>query len=69
MAENDFWIALWKLVAVVVCVLIATVGGCSIHKQSKVAELVKGGTDPIKASCGLGGVTSSNAAICAVSAK
>lgn len=66
MNENEFWITVYKLIALVVCTLILIVGGCSIHQQAMVVELVKTGADPIKANCGIMGPQSSNtAAICA----
>jgi hypothetical protein len=45
-----------------------TIGGCTMHQQQKIAELVSGGADPIKAQCAIYGVLNSNAAVCGAAA-
>lgn len=69
MDENQFWITIWKIVAAVVVTLILTVGGCTVNQQFKIAELVAGGADPLKAQCAIYGAgNTSNATICGVMA-
>ena len=66
MDENQYWVTIWKTVAATFSVLVMTVGGCSVSQQHKIAELVAGGADPIKAQCAIYGVQSGNAAVCGV---
>ena len=69
MDDNTYWATIWKLVAISFAALVMTIGGCTVHQQTKVTELVRAGADPIKARCGVVGVTgSSDAAICGVAA-
>lgn len=37
--------------SVMVCVAILTIGSCEIYQASLVADMVKGGADPVRASC------------------
>lgn len=71
MEENEFWIAIWRVVGGCICAIALTVAGCSSYRTSKVAEAIASGADPIRARCGLindGGAA--EAAICgAVAAK
>ena len=53
MDENQFWLSVWKLVAISFCVLTATIGGCTAQSNYLVARAVKDGADPIKASCAI----------------
>ena len=50
-SDDQFWLRIWKLVAVVLCVLIASVAGCTAHNTHRIALLSAGGTDPILARC------------------
>ena len=70
MDENQYWATIWKTAAATLSVFIMTVGGCTVNQHYKIAELVAGGADPIKAQCAIYGVQSNNAAVCgSVAAK
>lgn len=68
--DDIFWYSMWKLVAACVCVLIASIAGCVSYSNTKIAEMVAAGEDPIVARCAIDGVNGStaSAAICAVKA-
>lgn len=51
MDDSKFWLGIWKLVATAICVLITTIGGCTAHTNYRMAELVKGGSDPLEVGC------------------
>ncbi len=54
MEENQFWIAVWRATAAVIAVIVMTIGGCNVHQQRAVVQMVKNGADPLRASCALG---------------
>lgn len=64
MNENEFWIALWKIVAAVLCVIAVTIGGCSTYETQQIAKLASAGVDPIKSRCAVSGVAKRTAVIC-----
>ena len=68
MDENQYWATIWKLAATAFSVVILTAGGCTAHQQYKIAELVAGGADPIKAQCAIYGINNGNAAVCGAAA-
>ena len=47
MEENNFWLAVWKLIAIVACILIVTVGGCTVYTNDKISKA----DDPIAYAC------------------
>lgn len=53
MEENTFWLRLWQSVVAGICVLVATLAGCTSYKVSQAAELIQKGADPIKVGCAL----------------
>lgn len=53
MDENKFWLRIWQSVIAGVCVLVATMAGCSSYKTSQAADLIRGGVDPLKVGCAL----------------
>jgi hypothetical protein len=62
MDNDQFWIAIWRMVAVVVCVTICAITGCIMHANSLLAK----SNDPIALRCGMNGAGSYGAevAIC-----
>ena len=64
MDENQYRVTIWKIVAAAFSVLVVTIGACNVNQHYKIAELVAGGADPIKAQCAIYGVSSGNAAVC-----
>ena len=64
MNENEYCVAIWRTAAAAFSVVVLTIGGCTVNQSNKIAELVKGGTDPIKAECAITGIASSNIWAC-----
>ena len=58
MNDNEFWIKVWKCVAVVICVLIMSVTASCQTTKFVVLEMAKKGANPVDAACSLA-VTSS----------
>lgn len=54
------------IVATVLCVIVVSASSCSINRTSKIAEMVKGGADPIRAACALRGEGSEPICVLAV---
>lgn len=70
MEDNTFWITIWKLVALVICVIVLTISGCSINSGLVAERLVKSGADPIKVRCMLMGTDGyASSIICHEAAK
>lgn len=51
--ESKFWILINAIVAAAVSVLILSITAYSMHKNSKLSEIIRGGTNPIAANCAL----------------
>ena len=51
MEDNKFWLVVWKLIAIVVCILIVTVGGCTVYTNDKISKA----DDPIAYACATSG--------------
>ena len=51
MSEEAFWLGVWKIVGAAFMVLTVTIGSCSSYTNYKIAEVVKGGADPVAAAC------------------
>lgn len=49
MNEREFWLAIWKTIAVAVCLVVTTSAGCSIHQTKRLAE----SDDPVALACAL----------------
>lgn len=47
--DSKFWIKLWCLIGFVVIVFVITIGGCCIHRNYLVKEMVLNGVSPIEA--------------------
>lgn len=54
MNENEFWVAVWKVVAIAFVCAVASMSGCVAYQSEKASEMVKGGADPIDAGCSVG---------------
>ncbi len=55
MDTDKFWISLWKIGALTLCVIVISVmTSCQMTKE-KVARMVEAGADPMEASCSLSG--------------
>lgn len=61
--ESKFWLRLCQSVAVAVVIAIATIGGCTVDANHKVAEMVNHGSNPIDAACAIWGDTN-NTGVC-----
>jgi hypothetical protein len=51
MEDGKFLVAIWRTVAAVFAVFVLTVGGCTVHKNRAIAEMVERGADPLRAVC------------------
>lgn len=51
MGDNEFYVKIWKVVAVCFCVLVLTVGSCNTLKNNNIKEAVANGESPIAARC------------------
>lgn len=72
MSDNIFWLRIWAISALTVSVLILSIGASVIYDSAKIAEAIKNGADPMKASCAIRGFNGGGAgsAVCAqVAAK
>lgn len=54
MDENTFWAFFLKCAALVLCVLIVTIGGCSAYESRLISEALASGKDPIEVRCAFG---------------
>ena len=50
MDENEFWIAVWKIVAAAVCVFILSISGCLGYANKRIADAA----DPLLVGCAMG---------------
>ncbi len=50
-SDDQFWLALWKVVGAVVCVVTAFGAGCDVYTSHIEKELVLAGNDPQKVRC------------------
>lgn len=55
MTDNEFWIAVWRGIMAMLCIIVATIGGCDAYQNKLVADLVMHGTDPVAARCAIVG--------------
>jgi hypothetical protein len=62
--DQKFWYSIWRLFAVLICVLAVSAAGCTMHSKNKLSEMVKNGVDPIIASCAMGGAGSLTSNLC-----
>ena len=67
MDENTFWSRVWMSIAVLIAVVIVTVGGCTAYESARIADAVERGADPIDARCGIAGMGNS-LSICSIRA-
>lgn len=67
MDNEQFWVAIWKVIGTVLVFLVLTFAGCTSYKTHTVAEAVKGSTNPIAAACAfnaVGSVASNEGILC-----
>jgi hypothetical protein len=69
MDDNQFWVAIWRLVALLVLAIVVVVAGCTTAADQKVAELVAKGVNPIAARCAIYGAGERTAVTCHEAAK
>jgi hypothetical protein len=53
MDDNQFWLNLWRAVIAGLCVVVATMAGCTSYKTRQAADLIRNGADPIRVGCAL----------------
>lgn len=56
MEEDKFWLAVYKLITITVCILIVTLGVCTVYTNDKISKA----DDPLAYAC----ATSANPTIC-----
>ncbi len=60
MNENQFWIAIWKVIGAVVVMTTISIGSCTANRHYQTRLLIENaGVDPIGAKCALEGDTAS----------
>lgn len=63
MNDNEFWVSIWKVIAVTfIAVIVSGVTSCQMT-NSRITEMVKAGADPIDAMCA---VSSESTQICTI---
>lgn len=53
MSENDFFIRVWGVIALMFITLFTTICAYNIHRNIVVKEMVLNGTHPIEAKCAI----------------
>lgn len=51
MDDNTYWLSIWRLAAAVAATIALTIGGCTSHRQYRIAEAIKAGHDPQAVRC------------------
>ena len=51
MDENVFWLNVWRAAIAGICVVVATMAGCSSYRTGQVADLIRKGADPMEVGC------------------
>ena len=70
MDDNQFWVSIWKMVAVSFCVMVLAIAGCTVNNTRVVNEMTSRGADPIAAACAVNGAGErAQAAMCALAAS
>lgn len=49
----DYATTIIRCISVSFCVLVAVIGGCTMHSNQLIAESIQHGADPIKVTCAL----------------
>lgn len=56
MNDNEFWITVWKIIAITVCVITVSVGGCTANRQYQTRALIENAkVPPMQAKCAIEG--------------
>lgn len=53
--EHKFWVRIWTIVATGLVCIVMSLSSCNMYEKNKIAEVIKGGTDPIEARMALSG--------------
>ena len=51
MGDDEFFLTIWKLAAIVIISIVLTVSGCVSYTNSRISTAIENGVDPLKASC------------------
>lgn len=63
--ENKFWISIWRTAGATLCLVVATIAGCSMYDTHITQQLIDSGKDPMQVRCALSFNTDSvRAALC-----
>ena len=51
MSDEEFFLTIWKLAAIVLISIVLSVSGCISYTNSRISNAIENGVDPLKASC------------------
>lgn len=49
--ESQFWVAMWKIAATVLCVVVVSSAGCVANTHRLISRDIAAGADPIDVAC------------------
>lgn len=56
MNDNEFWVKVWKVIAIILCVLIVSSAGCTANRHYQTRALIESGkADSLGARCAIDG--------------
>lgn len=61
--EHKFWCKVWTIVATGLVCVVMSLSSCNMYGKYKIAEVIKGGADPIEARMALSGQDTSTSQI------
>lgn len=69
MNEYTLWVNIWRTVGAVISIMTLAIAGCSANQGRLISDMVKSGSDPIKAHCAIVGPSTSSAVMCGFAAS
>jgi len=55
MDEGEFWVKVWKIVALTFVAFSVTIAGCDAHQVRVIERMTAAGVNPLDAKCAVGG--------------
>ena len=68
MDDNNFWINIWKIVAIVFVVVAGIIASYNSYQTYQIVEMVTAGASPLEASCAVSS-DDYNSTICVIEAQ
>ena len=62
-SENKFWCRIWGMTFAGLVCIVMSISSCNMYGKYKIAEVIKGGVDPIEARMALAGDSTTSAQI------